>query len=656
MCRERITACRLHWNVSSTMRIVLAGLCVALLSNIDVAEGAEPSDLWSLEPVVKHEPPQVKRQDWGTGPIDRFILAKLEATGFEPAPPLERAKLIRRVVFDLWGLPPTSEDVRAFVADDSPQAYERLIDRLLASPHYGERWARYWLDVVRFAETNGYERDAEKKGAWKYRDWVIKSLNDDKPYDRFVLEQLAGDEIAGANEESLVATGFLRVGTFDDEPNDPLKYKYEQLDDLIHATSTSFLAITLRCARCHDHKFDPIPQTDYYAALNFFVGGRAAEGDVLAYTDKGRDSPPVKLLNAGDPRSEGDVVPPGFLSMVASVQKTVEPPREGAKTSGRREQLARWITDPKNPLTARAMVNRVWLWHFGEGLSRTPDNFGVMGTAPTHPRLLDWLAADFIENGWHIKRLHKMILLSSTYRMDSSHAKGAEYANKDFANEHWYRTTRHRLEAEPLRDAMLAVSGQLNAKAGGPGFYPPASKQALEGLSKKGAEWGTSPPDEQRRRSIYMFTKRSLLLPLLTVFDSSDTTQPCVQRNVSTVAPQALALLNNDFVHQQSNALARRVQQEAGSDPAARAERAWWLALQRAPTDSERNVAMEHLKSQAEHFAAAKQSPRVAGVDGHRVPVVGEPPDRDSVGDAEHLALASLCHVLLNTNEFIYVD
>ncbi len=581
-------------------------------SAADKTESAAVEDLWSLAPVTKPALPAVSRPDWCATPIDHFILAGLDADQMEPAPRQARERLIRRVYFDLWGLPPEPHEVRAFLADDSPQAYERLVDRLLASPHFGERWARYWLDVVRFAETNGYERDAEKPGAWRYRDWVIRAINDDMPYDRFVLEQLAGDELPGADENTRAATGLLRVGTFDDEPNDPLVYKYEQLDDLIGATSTSFLAVTVKCARCHDHKFDPIKQTDYYGMLGFFIAGRADESkELLAYTDAGREAEPVKLLGGGDPRREGDEVPVGFLSMLPQLARPVEPAPPDARTTHRRTQLARWMTDPANPLTPRVAVNRLWLHHFGEGLCRTPDNFGVMGTAPTHPGLVDWLAADFVEHGWQAKRLHKMILLSSAYCMDSIHPKQQDYATRDFANEHWYRTNRRRLEAEPLRDAMLAASGELNLKAGGPSFYPTASPEALEGLSKKGAEWKQSSPQEQNRRSIYMFTKRSLLLPLMTVFDFADTTLPCAQRNISTVAPQALALLNNDFVHAQSDALAERVVREAGPDRAAQIERAWWLTLSRGPSPAERDFAVEHLARQRERFAGVM--PQLAG-------------------------------------------
>lgn len=600
----------------------------------------KPAKLWSLQPVVRAGLPAVKDVAWPQTPIDHFILAGLEAKNWRPAAPVARARLVRRVYFDLWGLPPSPEEVRAFVADTRSDAYERLIDHLLASPHYGERWARYWLDVVRFAETNGYERDALKPNAWQYRDWVIRALNEDMPYDRFVLEQLAGDEIADADEASRVATGFLRVGTFDDEPNDPLKYKYEQLDDLMHATSTAFLAVTLKCARCHDHKFDPIPQTDYYAVLNFFIGGKAAEGPLLAYTDAGPQSPAVQLLQGGDPTKAAQSVAPGYLSMLRMVAHTIEPPAPEAKTTGRRTQLAHWITDPRNPLTARVIVNRLWQHHFGEGLVRTPDNFGSLGSPPTYPELLDYLASELVDGGWRLKRLHKMIMLSSTYQMDSTHPREAEYSQVDFANELCWRAARRRLESEPLRDAMLAASGQLNPKAGGPSFFPPATKESLEGLSKKGAEWGTSPPEEQRRRSIYMMTKRSLLLPLMTTFDFADTTQPCSQRNVSIVAPQALALLNNDFVHGQSTALAERVIAQAGPDPAAQIEAAWWLALSRSPSESERTAATAHLATQRQNLTSQ------AAAD-------GKPLAEDELG---RRALASLCHVLFNTNEFIYVD
>jgi hypothetical protein len=426
----------------------------------------------------------------------------------------------------------------------------------------------------------------------------------------------------------------LRVGTFDDEPNDLLQYRYEQLDDVMHATGTAFLALTLKCARCHDHKFDPIPQRDYYALLNFFVPGKAVDGEVLAFTDQGREAPAVRLLASGDPRREQEAVPPGFLTLLPSVYREVEPAPPGAATTTRRTQLARWIIDPRNPLTARVIVNRVWQHHFGQGISRTPDNFGILGDEPSHPELLDWLAADFMEHGWQLKRLHRAIVLSRTYAMDSVHPRGALYAQHDPENRRLWRMNRRRLEAEAVRDAMLAASGQLSARLGGPSFYPPIPAEALEGLSRKGAAWGTSPPSELGRRSIYIFTQRSLLVPLLTTFDFADTTQPCCQRNVSLVAQQALALLNNDFVIDQSRHFARRVQGEWPADPAAQIERAWRLALGRPPDAHELQAALHHLHAQRERFACSL------------------PPG----APVEELALASLCQVLFNTNEFMFVD
>ncbi len=522
------------------------------------AEGKGGGDgpLWSAQPVHMPAIPGVGRPEWVRNPIDAFILHGLERHGMRPAPPASRRELIRRATFDLTGLPPTPEEVDAFLADARPDAYERLVDRLLASPRYGERWARYWLDLVRYADSNGYERDAEKPYSWKYRDYVIASLNRDKPYHRFVVEQLAGDELPDRSEETVTATGFLRLGTWDDEPNDPVDYQYERLDDLVHVTSTAFLGLTVRCARCHDHKFDPIPQTDYYALGAAFWGGYVQPGDgkllggppperlgypVLGFTDRGPEAPPLRLLASGDPKRPGPVVPPGYLSLVPQLRHVPSPPPPGATTTHRRLQLAGWIVDPRNPLTPRVLVNRIWQGHFGEGLVRTPNNFGRKGSPPTHPELLDYLAATFIAPepalpgaraaappgpAWSLKRLHRLIMLSSTYRMASVHPLEAEYSRRDPANEGWWRFNRRRLDADALRDALLSVSGQLNPQMGGRGFTPAVNRAALEGLSRKGAEWAVSPPEEQHRRSIYMFLKRALIMPFMTAFDFGDTTQP----------------------------------------------------------------------------------------------------------------------------------
>ena len=615
-------------------------------------------DWWSLRPVRRPPVPAVAARERVANPIDAFLLARLEAEGRTMAPPAGRRVLARRLYADLTGVPPTPAQMAEFLSDTAPDAYDRLVDRLLGSARFGERWARPWLDLVRFAETNGYERDATKPNAWKYRDWVIAALNGDKPYDRFVTEQLAGDELPDRDERTVVATGFLRVGTWDDEPNDPLEYKYERLDDLVHVTSTAFMGLTVRCARCHDHKFDPIPQTDYYRLASVFWAGfieprdRALMGGpskeelgyaVLGWTDRGREVPPLHVLKKGDPRRPGPVIEPAYPSLVPARDKPFSAPTADAPSTGRRLQLARWITEPDNPLTARIAVNRIWQGHFGEGLVRTPDNLGFKGDQPTHPLLLDWLADELVAGGWRAKRIHRLVLTSDAYRMASAHPRQEEYEQVDFANHGWWRQNRRRLDAEALRDAMLAVGGDLVDAMGGPSFYPRIESAALEGLSRKGATWGKSGPAERSRRSIYIFTKRSLLLPLMTTFDFCDTTKPTGQRNVTTVAPQALALLNNRFVHDVSEAFARRVVAEAGADPARRIERAWRLAFGRAPSKDEQSAALAYLSEQRTHFDA-----RLG--DGAARSTETKPVDLD------HLTLASLCHVLLNANEFLYLD
>jgi hypothetical protein len=596
-------------------------------------------DWWSLQPIERAAESQ-------TNGVDDFIRKRLGAAQMEPAPAAEKSVLIRRLYDDLIGLPPTFEQIQAFVADANPQAYENVVDELLASPHFGERQARHWLDLVRFAETCGYERDQVKPFAWKYRDWVVNSFNADKPFDRFVLEQLAGDELPDRSEETVIATGFLMLGTWNDEPNDPQEYKYERLEDLVHATSSVFLGLTVKCARCHDHKFDPVAQEDYYRMASAFwpgpieprerdhIGGVTKDElgfpEILGWTDVRRDPPPLHLLKKGDPRHPQGVVEPAHLSLLPVLARPLQPPPENAKTTQRRLQLAQWIVDPANPLTARVIVNRLWQHHFGQGLVRSPNDFGFNGLKPTHPELLDRLAADLIEHGWKLKRLHKLMVMSQTYRQASVHPRQGEYSERDAGNTLWWRAERRRRDAESLRDAMLAVSGEIDLRLGGPSFKPSISPEALEGLSKKSAAWQESTSEEQRRRSLYIFSQRSLLPPLMTAFDFPDTTAPCAQRDDTTVAPQALALLNGRFVQERSAALARRVQASATSDDDA-IKTAWRYAVARLPNDDELALATKYLVDQEAYF-----TPRGP--------------------EARFLALASLCQVLLNTNEFLYVD
>ena len=624
------------------------GAALALLCGQAFAADAKSEELWSLHPIARALPPL---PNGAPNPIDAFVQAGLRAEGLTPAPPADRRTLLRRVSYDLTGLPPTLDEIRDFERDRLPDAYERRVDRLLASPRHGERWARHWLDVARFAETNGYERDAPKPHAWKYRDWVIRSLNADKPFDQFVLEQIAGDELPDGNEETVTGTGFLRLGTWDDEPNDALDYKYERLEDMVHASSTAFLALTVKCARCHDHKFDPIPQRDYYRiAAAFWAGfieprGRELMGgpsdaelgfQVLGWTDRGREIPPLNLLKKGDPRQPEGEIAPGFLSAITKLDRPVPPSQNEARTSGRRLALARWIVDAENPLTARVAANRIWQHHFGRGLVASADNFGVKGDRPSHPELLDWLAHELIDSGWSQKHLHRRIVTSQTYRQASVHPDENAFATRDSGNRFLWRANRRRLEAEALRDSLLVASEELSLRLGGPSVAPEIAPDALEGLSQKDKAWQASPEAEQRRRSVYLFAKRSLLLPLLTVFDFADTTLPCARRESSIVPTQALALLNNAFAHRKSEAMAARVERECGPRAQPCIVRAFELAFGRAPDREESEAARRHIEVQERRF-------RERAVDG-----ATRDPRRD--------ALASLCHVLLNSNEFLFVD
>ncbi len=597
---------------------------------------------WSLQPLQKSEIRNPK-SEMGS-PVDHFIGEKLKERGWQPAPAADARTLVRRLYFDLLGYPPTFEQVEAFGKDPSSKAYAKLVEELIASPHYGERWGRHWLDIVRYAETCGYERDQVKPHVWKYRDYVVKAFNDDLPFDRFVTEQLAGDELPTRTEQTVIATGFIRLGTWNDEPNDPNEYKYDRLEDMVGATSSAFLGLTVKCARCHDHKFDAIRQTDYYRMAAAFWAGNIEPGprehlggpdpksiafEAHAWTDRGRSAPPIKLLKKGDPNRPGEVVEPGHLSAIPSLDKTIPPPAADAKTTGRRLALANWIVDPKNPLTARVWVNRIWQFHFGQGLVRSPDNFGFTGDKPTHPELLDWLATELIDKKWSTKHIHRLILLSRTYQQSSLHPKQDEYAKSDSGNKFRWRADRRRIEAEALRDSLLFVAGNLKLdRIGGPSFSPEIAPEALEGLSTKTAAWKASPPGEQGRRSLYIFSKRGLLAPQLTAFDFPDTTLPCGQRDSTTVAPQALTLMNNRFVHEQSEALAKRIEKLEGE--ASQIAFAWRLAFARNPSAIEAKTAADHLTKQRANFGDRK--------------------------DAAHRAIASLCHVLLNANEFLYVD
>jgi hypothetical protein len=636
----------------SPFLVLLCFLDIALPGDQVAADLAQARAFWSLQPLDRGPLPAVRDEGWGRTPIDRFILAKLEEKGLSPSPPASLSDLVRRAYFDVTGLPPSPEEVESFVREESPDAYERLVDRLLASPHYGERWGRHWLDVVRFAETEGFEYDQYVPGAWRYRSYIIRSLNEDRPYDKLVTEQLAGDEIFPENEELQVAAGFLRLGAVRRNAGnqDVASSRNETLSETTDAIGAVFLGLTVGCARCHDHKFDPIPQKDYYRLQAFLAAARehnvvlatseeqaafkarekAAEEEInklkaklkdlsgearsavmeeisraesrmsaplpalATLRDFPGDITPIHVLKRGDADKKGEPVGMRFLSILIPEGA----PELPAATERPRAILARWITDSENPLTARVMVNRIWQYHFGAGIVRTPNDFGRNGDRPTHPELLDYLAARFVEGRWRMKPFHRMILLSSAYRQASRSPAAKVGVEKDPENRFLWRFTRRRLEAEEIRDAMLQVSGRLNAKTGGESVVVPVNQELVD-LLYKPSQWAvTESLWERDRRSIYLLAKRNLQLPFMEVFDHPSLQTSCPRRSMSTHAPQALELLNGSTSNGLARSFAERLRREAGPAPIDRVDLAYRLATGRPPTAREIELALTFLESQ----------------------------------------------------------
>ncbi len=738
------------WHVFSP-RIALIGLIVLRMQTVALFADEIPVDTqftasdrahWAYLPVDRPPLPAVANRDWIRTPIDNFVLAKLEQQGWHPSPEAEPGDWLRRLYLDLIGLPPTLAEQDRFLADPNPERYAEEADALLRRPGYGERWGRHWLDLVRYAESNGYERDAEKPHVWRYRDYVIDSLNNDKRYDRFVLEQLAGDELPNRSGETVIATGFYRLGPWDDEPADVAQDRHDQLDDMIRTTSQVFLGLTMGCARCHDHKFDALSMRDYYrmsailaplerprsgrtdldlpagsreqltvlaerdrqieelqgereqvrtafqreylatgssqlaikvvAAFQTALGDRSAEQRKLVsdheaqldaeleqhlplaarrridtlgaqidglrgrvpdlprgyFLREGPQEPPQSfVLLRGRAASPGPAVEPGLPAVLVRRQ----PPFERAeRTSGRRLSMAKWVVHPENPLTARVIVNRVWQYHFGEGIVRTPSDFGVMGDSPTHPQLLDWLAYWFVhEANWSLKRLHRLIVRSSTYRMSKSNSSA--YAAVDPENRLLWRFPYRRLQVEVIRDSMLASSGRLNRRMGGPAVKLDIPAVVVEGHADRDKIWKPSDTTAQSRRTVYAFVKRSLVVPILEVLDLPDTTHSTERRNITSVAPQALTLFNGDFVNRQAEHLAERVLVEVGSDPRAQITRAWRLSLCRPPGENELGPLMKFWEAE-----------------------VARAPSELATSEAHRLALIQVCRVIYNLNEFAY--
>jgi cytochrome c553 len=726
---------------------------------------------WSFIKPVRPAVPKVQNRAWVKNEIDAFVLAKLEAKGLKPSPPATPRELLRRVYFDLIGLPPSPEEMAAFLRNPSEAAYRRVVERLLASPQYGERWGRHWLDLARYADSGGYEFDVDRPHAWRYRDWVIKAFNADMPYDQFIREQVAGDQLkppTGADAaEALIPTGFLRNGpTVDNADNE--QTRSDELDDMVTTTSSVFLGLTVGCARCHDHKYDPIPQKDYYRLQAVFFPFQKAEKllvsdeekkahdaankaineklkpyhakiaaiekrvrekllaekvefqvrlaesagavndhnreqyrketaerlakdvklqpeeideqltaeeraarksvqdeidainetrpallpAVMGVTDVGKPEQ-AYLLKRGDITMKGDPVEPGLPQVLCG--------EANLQAANRRLQTANWIASAENPLTSRVVVNRIWQYHFGKGIVRTPSDFGATGDRPSHPELLDWLAVTFMEgrygtgsgservksnnhdshgnpfatapgtdSAWRWKAMHRLILLSNAYRQSSKFNE--KVAAVDPENRLFWRANPRRLEGEIIRDSILAVSGKLNPKMYGPGIYPRIDPDIINTGSRPRWPLDAKDNEETWRRSVYIYVKRSVLLPMIEVFDCPATTVSSPVRSTSTVSPQALALMNNEFVLEQAGYFAERVSAQAGEDTRKQIAAAFNLALNRTPTDKETAWALEFLKEQAEGYTARKDA------------------------KPEASALRDLCHAVFNLNEFLYVD
>ena len=702
-------------------------------------EHADANDWSPFRTNGRPDPPGVSRDSWPRNPIDRFILARLEAQGVDPAPEADRRRLLRRVYFNLIGEPPTPEEVQTFLADEGGSAYERLVDKLLGDPRYGERWGRHWLDVARYSDSTGGEANRELYHMWRYRDYVIDAFNHDKPYDEFVNEQLAADEFAPTNPDKRVATAFLRLGA---PPQSQIRRaaRQQHLNEVTGTVGSVFLGLSLSCAQCHDHKYDPIPTRDFYRFQAFFLpienvnvdaeitgaatretvarGRQAAEqrlklareayeayenqllvkfrsvlreegGDPSSATpatlrvrltdavangvvprdepsfsraekveyirrlsfvdgfrggrdmgvyrrqverhlpkihtvENARESPygaglPVQFVRVrGEVDNLGERVLPGFPSALTGTDDPAPLPLDSLGNVNRwRSPLATWIASPENPLTARVMVNRVWQWHFGRGIVATPSNFGANGIRPSHPDLLDWLADEFVASGWSVKAVHRLILNSATYRQSS--IRFSDRAKEvDPSNTLLSRMSSRRLEGEVIRDSILAVSGRLNRARGGPGVYPrlpDAMKDQM--LVKNWPAWEPSGGPDSRKKSVYVFQRRQLALPLLEMLDAPVPQVSSEQRRISTTAIQSLAMLNGRLVAEESQHFAARLEDEAGRDPRDQITFAFRVAFSRTPTKQELRRYNDF---------------------------------------AEGEGLAAVCRVLFNANEFVHVD
>lgn len=713
----------------------------------------EPVLRWPWTKIQKPAVPKVKNESWVKNPIDAFILTKLENKGMVPAPNASSRALLRRIYFSLVGMPPTPSEARHFLSNPSPQVYTKKIEELLLRPDYGVRWARHWLDVVRYADTGGESTDDARSHLWRYRDYVVRAFNQDRPYNRFIKEQIAGDAYQNYGNEAKIGTGFLYQWIPVQRDRSPERRR-DVLNDVVGTTGSAFLGLSLACARCHDHKYDPIPTLDYYRIEAFFApmllnttpvpftpfelahqkpklwkakaktwenllstrkiwgdqkkkefkqrmkaarlslgqhdlkdwalpisdadlstamkegilftqeeqemhglmrkhGGRFANPNnpgyfkPMAFT---ASESPIKysvnthVLKGGNYLLKGEEVNPGFLSAITGHSDSVS--LEGL--SNRRKVLAEWIASRDNPLTARVMVNRIWQYHFGKGLVVAPSDFGKNGGGTRHPELIDWLAWQFLESGWSIKAIHRLILQSNVYQQSMRNPKNDVYEKMDSNNLYFWRRSPIRLEGEAIRDSILAVSGQLNTLKGGPPFFPKIDPVVLD---RARTWWEPSSNEERNRRTLYMLQCRSIQFPLINVFDGPNIQESCPVRGMTTVTPQVFSLLNSDFAHEQSLAMSKRIIHEVGSDQKKQIDRAFWLSFQRFPSQLERKQCLSFLK-------------RLNGMPKIRENSLGKTVAFSNQKEEVKLeerkeergSLSNLCLVLLNMNEFIFLE
>ena len=714
--------------------IVAIAMCSLLFPALVTAAEVNP---WPWTTLVEPVVPSVKRHDWVRNPIDAFVLARLEDQGLVPAPPASDHALLRRLHFGIVGLPPSPSEMASFLADPSDAEYRSRIERLLDDDGYGERWGRHWLDLVRYADTRGGALDYPRPHMWRYRDYVIRAFNQDRPYDRFIREQLAGDAFGKYGSEGRIGLAFLHLWV-PVERSEPELPRRDFLNDVVSVTGSVFLGVTLTCARCHDHKYDPLPTRDYYRIEAFFAPLRvgpellsfgqyekplqapekwerqkktwlkqlddrrkwqeetlgsykerlraqhvpSASADLkdivavdgsrdlktameegilftreeqatwklirrqtanfanpndrtffepMAYVAK--DSPlkssiATHVLSGGNARLKEEIVQPGFLSAVTG---DTDPVDLHGLSGTRRKLLADWIAGPDNPLTARVMVNRIWQYHFGKGLVATSSDFGANGSDTVHSRLIDWLAIRFVRSGYSIREIHRLILTSSVYRQSMVHPRAEEFDRIDPKNDYLWIRSPIRHEAEVIRDSVLAVSGSLNREMGGPPFFPVVDDELMQSAP---TWWEPSALDDRNRRTVYMLQIRSLQLPFVKVFNGANIDESCPVRDVTTVTPQVFVLFNSRLMQEQSEAFAKRVVREVGTELIRQVDRTFQLAFQRSPTRDEQESCVGFLKR-----GQGPDDP-LAAVDPSVLP-------RGSLGD--------LCLVLLNSNEFVYL-